>query len=189
MNIALKKDEHYTYSDYLTWDAGERYELIEGIPYLMAPGPSRTHQRVVREIGLQIMNYLNGKPCEVFLAPFDVRLNANDEDDTVVQPDILVVCDESKHDEQSVKGAPDMVIEVLSPSTDKYDSTVKLGLYMKAGVKECWLIDPVNRKVRITINKRNEKEEQVSYAWDEHIPVGIFPGFAINMQKADAALK
>jgi Uma2 family endonuclease len=189
MEKALKPDEYYTYGDYLAWDTDERYELIEGIPYMMAPAPSHQHQRAVREIGRQLANYLDGKTCEMFSAPLDVRLNADEKDDTVVQPDILVVCDESKIDKRGVKGAPDFVIEVLSQTTRNYDSTLKLGLYMKAGVKECWLVDAENFIVRVHANQGGGRDEQTTFGWDGEVPVGIFPGFAVDMDKVRKVIK
>jgi Uma2 family endonuclease len=189
MGYALKnEEEYYTYADYLEWDTEKRYELIDGAAYLMAPGPSRIHQRVIFKISKQFDDFLEGKPCEVYVAPLDVRLNADAEDDTVVQPDILVVCDKSKLGEQSVQGAPDLVVEVLSPSSKHYDTVMKLERYMKAGVKECWLVDTENETVRVYINQGNGDDEQTKYAWDKAIPVGIFPGLSIDMKKVKAAL-
>jgi Uma2 family endonuclease len=185
--MPLPKEEYFTYADYAAWPDDVRYELIDGVPYMMS-SPTRKHQRVAREIGMQIENFLDGKLCEVFRAPLDVRLNADGADDTVVQPDILVVCDESKQDERGVKGAPDWVVEILSQSTNNYDSTVKLGKYMKAGVKECWLVDTENCVVRVHVNKGNGQEEQRKYDWDGQIPVSIFPDFAVDMAKVMARI-
>jgi Uma2 family endonuclease len=187
--LALKYDERYTYADYLTWDTDERYEMIDGVPYLMAPGPTPAHQRAVLEIGTQFKQFLAGKPCEVFLAPLDVRLNADEADDTFVQPDILVVCDASKIDERGVKGAPDLVVEVHSPSSANYDGVLKLNRYMAVGVKECWLVDTQSGIIRVHINKGNGKEEQSIYTWDENIPVGIFPGFSVVMGDVKASVE
>jgi Uma2 family endonuclease len=188
MGYALKKENEYcTYADYLNWDTEERYELIDGAAYLMAPGPSRIHQDATLGIANQFKNFLEGKTCKVYVAPFDVRLNANEEDDTVVQPDILVVCDTSKLGEYSVKGAPDLVVEVLSPSSKHYDTVMKLEKYMKAGVKECWLVDTESETVRVFINRGNGEDEQTKYGWDKAIPVSIFPDFSIDMKKVKAA--
>ncbi|MDR0311390.1 MAG: Uma2 family endonuclease, partial [Acidobacteriota bacterium] len=93
-----QENQRYTYADYYTWDDGERWELIEGEPYLMSPAPRQVHQEILRELLLQLATFLKGKPCKLFTAPFDVRLNADTYDDTVVQPDLLVVCDRSKLD-------------------------------------------------------------------------------------------
>jgi Uma2 family endonuclease len=184
----LRKEEKYTYADYAAWDTEDRYELIHGIPYLMAPGPSRAHQKTVLEIGGQIGAYLKGRPCEVFIAPYDVRLNADGADDTVVQPDVLVVCDKEKSTPKGIVGAPDLVIEVLSPSTKEYDSTLKLDLYLSAGVRECWLVNTEKGRVHIS----SEKEGQIStvvHPWSDPVPVGVFPGFFIDMNAVAALLK
>jgi Uma2 family endonuclease len=186
MNLPLKCDERFTYQDYLTWDTQERYELIDGVPYMMAPGPTAIHQKVVLAIASQLEFYLKGKSCEVFSAPFDVRLNADESDDTVVQPDVLVVCDASKIEKAGVKGAPDLVVEVLSPRAESYDSTLKLEKYMKAGVKECWLVDIENRIVRVHMQHEkdeNQNEEAfLKYIREKRIPVGIFPGFSVDLE-------
>ena len=145
--------ERYTFADVLTWDESERIELIDGEAVMMAP-PSRTHQKISFEIGRQIGNYLEGKKCEVYLAPFGVRLFEQDGDtpedvDTMVEPDISVVCDNSKLDHLGCKGAPDMVIEVLSPSSLRHDRLVKLGLYQRAGVREYWIVSPEAQTVEV----------------------------------------
>lgn len=140
----------YTYADVLTWDESERVELIDGEVFMMAPAPARVHQSISMELSRQIANYLRGKKCKVFPAPFDVRLFEEDGDfpedmDTVVEPDITVVCDPSKLDERGCKGAPDMVVEILSPSTQRHDRFTKFSLYQRAGVREYWIVDPNNK--------------------------------------------
>jgi len=132
----------YTYADYCGWGDEERWELIDGIPFAMAPAPSTAHQSISSVLHGKLFAFLEGKPCKVFHAPFDVRLNSAGEDDTVVQPDIVVVCDTSKLDEKGCNGAPDMVIEILSPSTAKKDRVTKFNKYQQAGVREYWLVDP-----------------------------------------------
>jgi len=141
--------QRFTYADYCQWPEDERWELIEGVAYAMAPAPTRPHQGVAGEIFRQIANFLEGKPCQVYFAPFDVRLpepsEADEETETVVQPDILVVCDEKKLDDRGCKGAPDWIIEVLSPSTASRDHVEKKALYEKHGVREYWLVHPTDR--------------------------------------------
>ena len=139
----------YTFADCLTWGENERIEIINGEAFMMAP-LSRTHQKISGEIFRQIANYLAGKKCEVYAAPFAVRLFEQDGDspedvDTMVEPDISVVCDPSKLDDHGCKGAPDLVIEVLSPSTRRHDRMTKFTLYQRAGVQEYWIVDPVNK--------------------------------------------
>lgn len=151
--MPLPKEERYTLADMLAWETEKRYELIDGIPYLMSPGPSRRHQRIGREIYRQISTYLLGKTYEVYIAPFDVRLfeqsgEGPESVDTVVRPDISVICDTEKLDETGCKGAPDLVIEVLSPSTHNRDRLTKFNLYQRAGVREYWIVDPQIRPFR-----------------------------------------
>ena len=145
--------EKYTYGDYLTWCDEERWELIDGVPYNMTPAPSRAHQGISVELARQMANYLVGKTCRIYTAPFDVRLPKGEEKDerikTVVQPDLLVVCDESKLDDRGCKGAPDLIVEILSPHTAVKDMKTKRDLYERVGVEEYWLIDP-NYKVAKT---------------------------------------
>lgn len=147
------KQDRFTFSDVLTWDENERIEIIHGEAFMMAP-PSRIHQEISGEIFRQLANYLEGKRCKVYSAPFGVRLFERDGDspgdvDTVVEPDISVVCDRSKLDDHGCKGAPDMLIEILSPSTLRHDQLVKLNLYQQAGVREYWIVDPMSKSVQV----------------------------------------
>jgi Uma2 family endonuclease len=151
----LKRDTHYhTYADYLTWSRTYGDELIDGTAYVREPpSPTRSHQEIVGELYRQAANALEGKPCRVYVAPFDVRLpkstEEDDQVDTVVQPDVLIVSDLKKVDARGVRGAPDWVAEVLSPSTARHDQTLKLAAYERAGVREVWLIDPVDLTVTL----------------------------------------
>ena len=140
----------YTFADVLTWDENERAEIIDGEVVMMAPAPARVHQEVSMELSSQFHAYLKGKKCKVYAAPFAVRLFEQDGDspedvDTMVEPDITVVCDPSKLDERGCKGAPDMVVEILSPSTQRHDRFTKFSLYQRAGVREYWIVDPDSR--------------------------------------------
>lgn len=138
--------EYYTLADVLAWDEGERAEIIDGEVFLMG-APSSVHQEIMVELVFQLHAYLKGKKCRVYPAPYSVRLFEMDGDDprdvdTVVEPDISVVCDRNKIDKNGCKGAPDMVIEILSPSTRRHDQMTKLNLYRRAGVREYWIVDP-----------------------------------------------
>ena len=150
-----KRDTHYhTYADYLTWSRSYGDELINGTAYVREPpSPSWLHQGIVGELYRQAANALEDKPCQVCVAPLDVRLpkstEEDDQVDTVVQPDVLIVSDLKKVDARGMRGAPDWVAEVLSPSTARYDQTVKLSAYERAGVREVWLIDPIDRTLTI----------------------------------------
>jgi len=178
---ALRQDKRYTYADYYAWDDGKRWEIIDGIPYAMSPAPSRTHQRILVELVGQLRDFLKGKPCEVFPAPFDVRLNALGDGDTdVFQPDILVVCDEAKLDEKGCNGAPDMVIEILSPSTAMRDRLLKFNAYQRAGVREYWIVDPDSKTVLVCILE-NENYIARSYGESDAVPVHVLEGCTISL--------
>lgn len=136
----------YTYANYRLWQGEERWELIGGEAFLMSPAPGTRHQEVAGELHRQLANFLLGKSCQVLPAPIDVLLPHGEEDDeqvdTVVQPDLVVVCDRAKITKKGIRGAPDWVIEILSPSTATRDQVVKLKLYEQSGVHEYWLVDP-----------------------------------------------
>ncbi len=153
MSLALLNTQHYRYGDYLTWPDDARYELIDGEAYLMAPAPDLPHQDIAGEVYFQLRQGLKGKPCRAFIAPVDVRLpradESDDQIDTVVQPDVFVVCDPGKLDRRGVRGAPDWILEVLSPSTASHDQIKKRQLYERHGVKEYWLVHPVDKVLTI----------------------------------------
>jgi Uma2 family endonuclease len=137
----------YTYADYLRWNMEEMVELIKGKIFKQAAAPRVNHQRVSLKISNELFSFLKGKRCEVFVAPFDVRLpvksKKNEDIDTVVQPDICVVCDPSKIDELGCVGAPDLIVEILSPGNNRKELVNKYEVYREAGVKEYWVIQPV----------------------------------------------
>ncbi|MCP4157447.1 MAG: Uma2 family endonuclease [bacterium] len=147
MGLAVKKTtQKFFYGDYLSWDDEQRWEIIDGNAYNMSPTPLRIHQKISTELIRQLANQLLSKTCEVYAAPFDVRLPLQDEKENdisnVIQPDISVICDPEKLDKKGCLGAPDLIIEILSPSTRRRDRLEKFNLYEIAGVKEYWLIDP-----------------------------------------------
>ena len=150
----VKQGEKYTYADYLTWPDDQRWEIIDGVAYAMSPAPGNRHQEVSVELSRQFANHLKGKSCKLFSAPFDVRLAertglTDEKIETVVQPDILVVCDKNKLDERGCNGAPDLIIEITSPSTGKNDLTIKYDLYQRHGVKEYWIVHPAEKTVLV----------------------------------------
>jgi len=180
--MSILENRRFNYADYITWDDKERYELIDGIVYAMA-SPSQAHQEVSREISGQLWQFLRGKPCKLFTAPFDVRLNAESLDDKVVQPDLLVVCDKSKLDGKSVVGAPDMIIEILSSSNagnKRHDKVTKFRLYQKAGVREYWIIDPESYTADVYILE-NGKYIANLYNDEDIVPVHVLEGCEINL--------
>ena len=190
MEAAIRKyEKHYTYADYLEWETEERYELIDGVPYIMSPSPGFTHQKTLGELLMAFSNYLAGRQCIALAAPLDVRLNADAEDDTVVQPDMLVVCDRSKIDKGGIKGAPDLVVEILSPSSRAYDSYLKLNKYLKAGVRECWIVDPAESIIRVYQKNAAGKTTMEEYAEQDAVTVGIFPDLRISLAGIFAGAK
>ena len=144
------KKRRYTYADYLTWEGPERYQIIKGEVFQMA-SPSVVHQGILRDLTIQFGNWLKGKPCQVFAAPLDVRLfpKEDNSDDTVVQPDLLVVCDKKKISKNSINGAPDFVVEIVSPSNSHRELFLKFQYYLEAGVREYSVIDPEVKKVQV----------------------------------------
>ena len=146
---ALDLGKRYTLADWRSWPDDERWELIDGAAYNMSPAPKVKHQDRAFDLGRDLANYLEQKPCKVFMAPLDVFLPEVDKDrgdatgrDTVVQPDVLAVCDPDKIHEDGIHGAPDFVAEVLSDATANKDFGVKRELYEKSGVREYWIIQP-----------------------------------------------
>ena len=185
-NLALKIDRKYTYKDYMTWNDDKFWELIDGIPYQMAP-PSTKHQRVLGMLFNQFQNYLMGKKCEVFVAPFGVRLPLENEEDEYIKnailPDIAVVCDKKNLDDAGYRGAPDLIIEILSPSTSKRDVKDKFKLYERAGVKDYWIVDPVHNFIKVYISgKDGTYGKSEVYFKGEKIKVGIFPDLEIDLE-------
>ena len=170
---ARKSDHRYTYGEYRTWPDDERWELIDGVAWNMSPAPAPRHQRVLIEIARRMADYLEGKKCRVYPAPFDVLLADDpreDEDEvaTVVQPDISVVCDPSKITERACVGAPDLAVEILSPSTTWKDVEIKRKLYERHGVREYWLVDPGNHVIHLYMLQDNGRysEEPALYLLD-----------------------
>ncbi|MFP4063605.1 MAG: Uma2 family endonuclease [Halochromatium sp.] len=153
MGLPQRDTDDHTYGEYLTWPEDVRYELIDGVAYLMAPAPTLDHQDIVGEVYYQLRQALGDRPCRAYVSPVDVRLpkadEADDVIDTVVQPDVLVVCDAAKTDRRGIRGAPDLAVEVLSPSTASHDQVRKLRVYERAGVREYWLVHPIDRVLTI----------------------------------------
>ena len=182
------KKEHYTFADILAWEGNERVEIINGEIFLMA-SPFRVHQEISGELFRQLANLLEGKKCRVYAAPFAVRLFEKDGDnpedvDTMVEPDITVVCDKDKLDKHGCKGAPDMVIEILSPSTRRHDRLVKLGLYQQAGVREYWIVDPENKSVQVFLQDGSSfLKIHEDYGREDIAKVNVLDGCFIELSK------
>ncbi len=133
------KDKRYTWNDYRQLPDDERWEIIGGEMFDMSPAPTTRHQSISGELSFQLMGFFKGKPCKPFIGPTDLKLSNED----VVQPDLMVVCDQSQITESHVEGAPVLVVEILSPSTQRHDRKRKMELYARAGVKEVWLVSPL----------------------------------------------
>ncbi|MDR0389026.1 MAG: Uma2 family endonuclease [Spirochaetaceae bacterium] len=180
------RDRRFTYADYKAWelDEGERFELINGIAYAMS-APTDFHQAILVELSRQIANYLRGKPCKVRPAPYDVRLfYAEDEsDDTVVQPDISVICDEKKRGSEGCRGAPDLVVEILSPSNTADEYVRKFNLYMKAGVREYWIVDPKSKSVQAFVLRDGAYTGTV-YDADAPLNSSVLEGLSVSLHDA-----
>lgn len=178
----------YNFTDYLSWDERDRVEIIHGLPVTMQAAPSRKHQEICGAVFAQIHHYLEGKRCKVYAAPFAVRVlddadTPDDRSDTVVEPDISVVCDASKLDDHGCKGAPDMIAEVLSPSTARVDRFVKLNLYQRAGVKEYWIIDPVAQSVQVFLHNGSHYDAAEYYSAGDIAKVHVLQGCFVELSR------
>lgn len=178
--MALQQEKIYTIEDIYALPDGQRAELIDGRIYNMAP-PARIHQKLIAELVSALHQHIrnNNGDCEVYPAPFAVFLNADDKN--YVEPDISVVCDKSKLIEKGCNGAPDLIMEVVSPSTQQMDYGIKLFKYRTAGVREYWIINPVTRIVNV-YDLENE-ERTCQYSFNDEISVCIFNGLSIQLSE------
>jgi Uma2 family endonuclease len=192
MNMGLparKLDQRYTYREYCSWPDDERWELIDGVAWNMSPAPATRHQALLVKLVREISVFIDEGPCQMFVAPFDVLLpdSDNEQDDdvaTVVQPDILVVCDPAKLNEKGCRGAPDWVIEILSPSTSKKDLAEKHDLYERHGVREYWVVDPGNRFVLVFLPGADGRYgDGVVYERDRTVACAALPGCSIDLRR------
>ena len=187
MAIAIDHSQKYSYADYLNWSDDERWEIISGFPYNMSPAPTRRHQYISGVLFSAFFNLLKGRPCQVYAAPFDVRLSEDMSDDhlieNVVQPDLSVFCDKSKLDDKGAIGAPDLVVEILSPSTASKDMKTKLLLYQKFGVKEYWLVDPEKKTVeRFNLDRQGKYNPGMVFQ-ENKVKSELFADFQIPLDE------
>ncbi len=177
----------YTYADYLTWQFQERLELIKGKIFKMSPAPSSSHQKISLELTGILYNFLKNKPCNLFVAPFDVRLldkKKSKEDQeiyTVVQPDLCVICDDSKIDERGAIGAPDLVIEILSPGNSNKEMKYKFDLYEEAGVLEYWIVNPADKTVFVFVLKENQYVGMHPLIEEDNMKSYLFPDLSFPL--------
>ena len=190
MELSLDLNMRYTYADYLTWVDDKARELINGFIKMMSPAPHPVHAKVSMKISWHLESAVRRSKgrCQVFYAPFDVRFyrhgeTADDKIDTVVQPDICVICDESKLDDHGCCGAPDMIVEILSPSTFKKDVYEKFALYQEFGVREYWIVHPKDKTVTIFLMQENGKYDAgITYETKGKAPVYVFDGYLIELE-------
>jgi len=182
-----------SYADYLTWPEDERWEIIDGIAYMQAT-PSPIHQEILIGLSVQFHHYLSGKPCKVYPAPFSVRLTQDNESKNedikkVVEPDISIVCDKSRIDSKGCKGAPDLIVEIISPSSVKMDRFTKFNSYEKAGVKEYWIVEPEGKLVSVFVLQANQRYGRPEvYSEEDKINVSIFPDLTVDLAPVFAGI-
>ncbi len=178
----------YTYADYLKWKFEEQMELIRGRIYIMSPAPAPIHQEICSNLNRVFGNYLLKKKCKVYPAPFDVRLpvknrNKDSQIKTVVQPDLCIICDLSKIDARGCIGAPDLIVEVLSPGNSEKEVSLKHELYEEAAVKEYWLVYPSEQNIAVFLLNENGKYDGAAlYAGKQSIHCKAIPGLIIKLK-------
>jgi len=178
----------YSYANYLNWLFEERVELIKGKIFKMSPAASRVHQEISRNIFIKIGNFLKGRHCKVYSAPFDVRFPKESKADkdvfTVLQPDICVICDKSKLDYRGCIGAPDIVIEILSPGNNKKELLYKYQVYEEFGVKEYWVVSQSDQNILIyTLNDSGKFQPSKIFTLSEKISSSVLPGFELLLDE------
>lgn len=176
----------YTYEDYLKWDFEEIVELIKGKIFAKAAAPNRKHQEVSGNLFLIFGNLLKGQKCKVYTAPFDVRFSRNPEDkkvDSVVQPDISVICDPSKLDDKGCFGAPDLIVEILSPSNNRVELQNKFELYEEFGVREYWIIHPVECTLLIYTLIEGKYQSSKLFTTGDKIQSTVLPGLVLDLEE------
>ncbi|WP_419803560.1 Uma2 family endonuclease [Mucilaginibacter sp.] len=181
----------YTYADYLKWTFDERLELIKGKIFPMSPAPAEIHQRVFGKVFVKLHIYLTNKPCAVYSAPFDIRLihrfKKDQEITTVLQPDICVICDTGKIDDRGCLGAPDIVVEILSPGNNKKELKNKFEVYEEAGVKEYWIIHPQEKTFfKYVLDEAGNFQPTNLLTFGDEVTSPILPNFALNLDEVFA---
>jgi Uma2 family endonuclease len=176
---------YYTYADYLSWQFQERVELILGKIFRISPAPNSKHQNITMVISASLFHYLKGKPCKVFPAPFDVVLpiKKNGVADTVVQPDVTVICDPSKITEQGCEGAPDLVVEIVSKSSVTRDLHEKYSIYEKAGVNEYWIVHPLDKTLIIFTLSEGKYQPSKPLTKGDIAASKILMGFTLDLNE------
>ncbi len=176
----------YSYAHYLNWLFDERLELIKGKIYKMSPAPSRVHQKVLTNLFIPIGNFLKGKACDVYVAPFDVRFPKGSKADkdiyTVLQPDLCVICDKNKLDDRGCIGAPDLVVEILSPGNNKKELLHKYKVYEEFGVREYWVVSQSDQNILIyTLDDKGKFQPSKIFTLSEEVGSSVLPGFVLKL--------
>jgi len=190
IEYGISGPHHYTYADYLSWIGEQRRELINGVAYLFS-APTRFHAQISSKLLAWFYRFIENRKrkCQIYHAPFDVRLpkkgeTANEKIDTVVQPDICVVCDPNKLDDAGCIGAPDLIVEVQSPSTAQRDLREKFDLYEQSGVREYWIVYPGDKGLTVYLLQEDGKYDKgTTYVFSGKVPVGIFDGLEIDLKE------
>ncbi len=183
----IRSDKKYKYEDYLTWPENEHWELLDGVAYL-GPSPSRAHQEVSTNLVRELSLYFKDGLCKVYHAPFEVRLiedTCNEKYcDTVVQPDLSVICDPNKLDERGCRGAPDWIIEIVSPSSASLDYIKKRELYERHGVKEYWIIHPIDEILQVyTLNEEGRYGAPQFYSTQDRATCSICKNLVVHLRE------
>jgi Uma2 family endonuclease len=185
------RERHYTYADVLTWPEGERWELFDGVPYAMSPAPGTQHQLLSVALERQLLAGLEGSPCLMVHAPFDVRLpeqgESADTASTVVQPDIAVICQRELLDAHGYVGAPTLVVEILSPGSARLDLQEKRDIYERAGVREYWVVHPAEKAVSVyLLGEDGRYGAPLVYTAELPLPATAIPGITIDLARVFA---
>ncbi len=186
MELELDLNKQYTYADYLNWLDNKRRELINGFIRMMTPAPRRMHQKLSMRLSVKFDVFLESKQCEIYHAPFDVRFveknkTKDNEIANVVQPDISIICDLSKLDDRGCLGAPDMIIEILSPSTLKTDLKDKYQLYEHFGVKEYWIARPEEKSIEKFVLNKGKYLQKGIFVEGDIVSPDLFPDLKIDV--------
>lgn len=184
----LDFEKRYTYKDYISWNLQEQVELIQGYLFRMSPAPSSEHQEIGLNIGSAMHSFLKNKNCKVFMAPYDVRFYNPDDPDmiitNVVQPDICAICDLHKIDHRGCLGSPDMIVEILSPSTSEKDLNHKYELYRSYGVREYWVVFPTEKSMLIyKLDKSGEYVSSRLFTRSDIVDSSVLDGFSLDLSE------
>ena len=176
---AVKKENRYTWADYQKWPDEERWEILDGEAYMMSPAPTTRHQAILGALAREFLNYFHNKKCTTFLSPIDIKLS----DEDIVQPDIVVVCDNKQIKETHIEGAPALVVEIVSPSSAVHDRMRKMRLYAESGVKEYWIVTPFPSMVEIFLLDGKNYRMHSAYDRSQTLESATFKKLKISLSE------